>query len=213
MKAIEIIAQVWDPLMDELPSNSDSLYHRVRDSFEFRKEYISKFGYMLLTKEVQSEMVQKFNELDVDSFIELGAGTGSLTKVLIDAGLSGVGYTLPIPENEHHWGFEAKGSLYNYCVQKKILELGDMRDLINITVPKMVISSWVPYEEGQEVLDFFNTNGYPEYYTVVGEGYGGCTASDDFHQWLEKNYTRIDSIASYESFIGIYDRIEIYKKK
>ena len=213
-EAKKFLESIYDPLLNELPSMYDSKFQRMIESFSLRKLYISRYGYVPLSKEVIQEMTNKFHEIDVDEFLELQAGTGFMTKVLIDYGFVGTGITLKIPEDPHanHWGLK-QHAMYHHCVDNDILVLADIRETDIDPLPKMVISSWIPYEHGEEVLEFFEKNGLPEYYTLIGEGRGGCTANDEFHEWLENNYTEIESIGSYKSFSGIYDSILIYKRR
>ncbi len=213
-EAEEIIDQIWSPLMDKVPSMQTSGFKKVQKSFSCRRAYISKFGYVLLSAEVLEELSSEFKKRNINSFIELGAGTGFLTKVLVDRGHPGIGYTLPIPSEpkENHWGLN-HSEIYKFCLDNELIELGDIQNLENISIPDVIISAWVPYGGGQEVQHFFDANGYPEWYIVIGEGSGGCTANDEWHDWLDSNYQFDSAVSSYQSFNGIYDTIEFYKKK
>lgn len=217
-EAAQAVSDAWPPLMDILPSVNDPTFDKVIIDFTARQEYIKQFGFVAISKELVEEMVKKFSELDVDRFVELQAGTGFLCKVLIDAGLKGIGYSLPVVSPEeaketgaHCWGL-TESPMYKFCVKEGILELVDIRDL-RIFVPKMVISSWVPLGGGEEVIEFFDNNGYPEYYTVIGEGWGGCTAGDTYHEWLTENYESVEYIGAHKPFEFIRDDILIYKLK
>jgi hypothetical protein len=45
-----------------------------------------------------------------------------------------------------------------------------------------------------------------------GEGHGGCTADDDFHEVLEKKWEQFEEI-NIPQWYGIYDYLMIYKRK
>lgn len=54
----------------------------------------------------------------------------------------------------------------------------------------------------------------------IGEGYGGCTADDNFHEYLESNFEEIEHDKGIqrwpglhiEQWYGIHDYVSIYKK-
>jgi len=210
-----LVDKLWDPLMNNLPSKNDTGFDSVRFSYYARKNYIGKFGFALLTKEVIDEIEEIFNKLNIKEFLEIEAGTGFLTKVLNDRGFAGKACSLPIPEDaggaKKHWGLTAN-KMYRYCIETDTLRLKDIREL-NTKIPKIVISSWIPYRGGEEVIEFFELNSFPEYYMVIGEGWGGCTASDEFHEWLDENFEEVKTVNSYKSFNAIWDKIEIYKRR
>ena len=214
--AKKVILGSWDNLMNKIPSKFSKEFDRISTSFSCRQEYISMFGYVLLTKEVLQDIKHFTKAHGIKKFIELGSGTGFLTKTLVDIGLDGIGYSLEIPKvkknKKNAWGLEP-APIYDFCLQEGLLKIGDMKEIINNNIPDMIISSWIPYGGGQEVQEFFNNNGYPEYYIVIGEGYGGCTANDEYHDWLENNYEVKDTVESYVSFDGLYDSIKIHKIK
>jgi len=213
-EANNFIGKLYDPLLNQLPSKNSAEFRKMINSFGLRQKYISKFGYIALTKELMEEIVSKFHELKIDKFLELEAGSGFFTKVLTDYGFIGTGITLDIPEdpNANHWGLQ-KTEIYDYCLNNNILVLSDIRKIEVNPLPEMVITSWIPYGGGQEVISFFEKNGLPNYYTIIGEGRNGCTASDNFFDWVDDNFECIHNILSYESFMGINDQVLIYKRR
>ena len=48
------------------------------------------------------------------------------------------------------------------------------------------------------------------YVIYIGEGYGGCTADDDFHETLEKDWKLIEKYRLLQ-WSGIHDNLEVYK--
>ena len=210
-KALKLVDSLWDPLMDNLPSKTNEDFQKVKVGWYTRKIYIAKFGYVLLTREIVDEIEEIFDDLNIKEFVEIQAGTGFLTKVLNDRGFAGKAYSLPIPKAKRHWGLTVS-KMYSHCVETDILRLIDIRDL-RVKIPKMVISSWIPYKGGKEVIEFFESNSLPEYYMIIGEGYGGCTASAEFHGWLDKNYKEFELVRNYERFLAIHDNIIIYKRR
>jgi hypothetical protein len=211
-KIREVIESIYDPLLNELPSMFGRTFSRILGSFTARKVYIKKYGFTALTKEFLAEIEEEFSKRGIQEFLELQAGTGFFTKVLNDYGFVGKGITLEIPANDHHWGL-SRSPIYKHCVQNNLLVFRNIEDIQNETIPELVISSWIPYERGEEVINFFNNNSLPEYYLVIGEGFGGCTANDNFHEWLDDVFERVHVFETYKSFSGIHDSVILYKKK
>jgi hypothetical protein len=194
--------------MNELPCEAH--FGDYLESFEMRREYIKDFGYIYLTEVFMKEMVKVCEKYNLTNFIELGAGTGSFTKVLNDYGIKGKGLTLSLNNKDDNWGM-SPSPIYDYCLDNALLILDDMRES-NIKLPELVISSWIPYRGGDEVQAFFANNDLPEYYLVIGEGYGGCTASDNFFDFLDENFKEIYTFEKYKSFPAIYDQAILYKR-
>jgi hypothetical protein len=68
---------------------------------------------------------------------------------------------------------------------------------------------WPPYEEpmAADTLDTYTGD------TViyVGEGHGGCTADDQFHQMLDRHWTLVDNLHIPQWF-GLHDRLTIWER-
>ncbi len=201
----------YDKLMSKLPSSTNDDFIELLNSFMQRSGYIEKFGFVPLTDEFLGELISKFKKLRVKNFLELGAGTGFLTKVLNDYGLPGIGISLEIPEAKHHWGL-SPSPIYNYCIENNLLQLGDMTE-IQVEVPDLVVSSWVPLGGGHEVMEFMQKNGYPEWYLLIGEGEGGCTGSETFNSFVEDNFDCVYRFSTYRSFAGIHDKALLYCRR
>jgi len=221
----DLVGKLYDPLLDKLPENTTPAFQKMINNWHARFSYIGKFGFVPLTKNVITEIVDICTDLKINNFIEIEAGTGFLTKCLNDTKkIQGKGYSLAIPEEatpskstdgikkpKNHWGLQAN-KIYRHNVENNLLELIDIRDL-KIKIPEMVISSWIPLNGGEEVIEFFENNSLPDYYMVIGEGCGGCTANDNFHNWLSDYYVEHKVVNSYTPFTGIYDSIIIFRRR
>jgi hypothetical protein len=51
-----------------------------------------------------------------------------------------------------------------------------------------------------------------DHLVYVGEGYGGCTADDNFHKELNENWDEVQLIALPQWF-GLHDYLSIHKRK
>jgi len=204
------IHNMYGDILEILPSKKEASFLQLIGSFTLRQTYISTFGYIAITEEMIKEIQIKFKKLGIQEFLELEAGTGFLTKVLNDSGFKGVGLSLEIPKDKHHWGLKPS-PIYEYCLEKNLLILGDITKQ-KMNIPELVLVSWIPPDGGEEVIQFFKNNKTPSYFAVIGED-GGCTDSAKFREWLDNEFRCIDEIEEYQSFYGIYDRFKIYEKR
>lgn len=51
-----------------------------------------------------------------------------------------------------------------------------------------------------------------KYFIYIGEGPGGCTGDDSFHEYLNKNFNEIDCY-KITQWYGIHDRLFFYERK
>jgi len=198
--------------LKRLPSTLFMNFQKIKGSFDGRRDYISHVGFPLLSYEFQFELQAQFKDLGIKTFVEIEAGTGALTTMLNNSEVTGRGYTLDPDSCEHNWGMK-KSPVFEYAREQGWLEFADIRKLKLQEAPDIIVASWIPYEGGEEVLEFFDNNPESDYFMVIGEGYGGCTANDKFHDWLEDNFKHIWTSRHYQSFYAIHDSVEIYRRK
>ncbi len=196
----------------DLPSHTELNFSTIRSSYVGRKQYIARMGFPLISKEFALEIKEEFESRGIKSFVEIEAGNGALTILLNQMNLSGVGYTLDPDSGEHNWGMK-KTEIFNWARSQSLLKFKDIRELQLPETPDMIMASWIPYEGGDEVIEFFDNNSTSEYFLVIGEGWGGCTANDNFHEWLDNNFVEIWQSREYKSFYAIYDSVILYKRK
>ncbi len=199
--------------LKSLPSIEDEDISILKHRYYGRREYIKHLGYTLLTKEFASELQEIFKDLNINSFVEIEAGAGALSVLLNNVGLTGKGYTLDPESGEDNWGM-GQGEIFQHARSSGMLEFADIRELELQHKPDIVVASWIPYMGGDEVIEFFKLQDeVPEYFLVIGEGYSGCTASDEFHDWLEDTFEEVWESETHTSFSTIHDSVKIFKKK
>lgn len=203
--------------INSLPSRDNPVYKQLRNSFSARRQYIPEHGFMLLNKEFAYELKKILRlHLTRGEFLELEAGTGIFTLLLNNLGFKGVGVTLPITEDGKHWGFKHDGKFYQMALKEhnKVLFLSNIEDYMPERVPELIIMNWVPYEKGDEIIDFFEKlHEYPRYVISTDEGEGGCVANDNYFRWLHQNYTSCHYFENYDSFWGIHDNVYLYGRR
>jgi hypothetical protein len=120
------------------------------------------------------------------------------------------------PEGDgKHWGFNIHNKFCQYSAAADLLEFKDIRDLKIDDNVDLIVASWIPYEGGDEVIEFFenNSENIPEYFLLIGEGEGGCTANDKFFGWLGSNFEEKYTFKQFVSFSAIYDSCILYKRR
>jgi len=184
-------------------------------SYTFRSDFYTKnFGFALLTKKVLREISDVFEKYNLISFVEIYAGTGYLSRLLNEKiGCVGTGYTLDL-NPVVNYGFDKNSAMISDNLNKNYLAFKAFEDLspseLNVDV---LIASWIPYDcnQGQSFKKMQDL--LPKHFLLIGEGYGGCTADDEFFDWLDEVYEEEYVFKSYIPFDGIYDDIILYKKK
>ncbi len=204
-----------DLALDKLPSNKDQTFKVIKESYLGRRAYVEHLGFPLLSKEFAYELKEAFEARDINTFVEIEAGSGALTTLMNNLNFRGVGYTLDPAEIKHNWGMKTS-PISEHALQQGNLKYQDIRtlEISPDEVPDVIVASWIPYEGGDEVIEFFEIQEQvSEYFLIIGEGYGGCTASDEFHDWLDQNYNDIWSSSEYKPFESIWDSVILYQRK
>jgi hypothetical protein len=198
--------------LKQLPANHEIL--SVTDNMGgvlARREYIKLIGFPLLTRDFRAELTDVLTDKGIKSFVEIEAGNAPISILLDQEGFHGKAYTLDPDGMKHHWGIE-KSPVFEYAHNKGLLEFADIRELTLKEIPDLVVVSWIPYRGGEEVIKFFNNQSrLPEYFMVIGEGEGGCTASAKFFDWLNDTYEEDYRFEDFVSFDAIYDNCVLYK--
>ena len=141
--------------------------------------------------------------------VEVGAGSGYWTKLLRERGARVVPYDKdPYP-------------LFNPWIAQSYVAIskgGAHQALRHGREDWTLFLCWPPYERkavepkqrhmAEECLGLHRG----EYVAYVGEGWGGCTASDGFYEILEDRYDLIEEVAI-PQWYGLHDQLFIYQRK
>jgi hypothetical protein len=212
----EIVDGVFSEITPEkLPSRFSKDFDRLMNSFVLRKVYTTTIGFALLSQEFANELHNILFQYGIRTFVELEAGNGSLTILLNNIIFDGKGYTLKPCGGGKHWGFNPDNKFCQQALKNNMLEFKDIRNVKIDNNIDLIVASWIPYQEGEEVIEFFknNSKNIPEYFLLIGEDEGGCTAGDEFFEWLCDNFDRAYTFKQYMSFNAIYDECILYKRK
>lgn len=130
--------------------------------------------------------------------LEVGAGDGYWARCVRDYLDDTEQYvaTEPKPRAKHVWDIP----IIKQDAVDAIEEFGDGRTLF---------ICWPPYDDpmASDALDVYQGD------TVIyiGEGRGGCTATDGFHKQLH-NWWRLEETVAIPTYLGLHDRLEVWHR-
>lgn len=136
--------------------------------------------------------------------IEIGAGSGYWASLISQAG--GVIFCYDDgsrQDDQGQWIYE--GQQYHTVNRgnQDVLANGQYDD-------HALMLCWPEYGSSDAHDALCNYRGQTVIY--IGEGYGGCTGDDAFHEALEHDFELTNSVAI-PRYWGIRDRLEIYRRK
>ena len=127
--------------------------------------------------------------------VEVGAGGGYWASLLQQAGATVRALDSGRLKTDAQWFPVEKGG------PETLKEFGDGWSLF---------LCWPPYDDRMGVDCLRNFRGTRLAY--VGEGSGGCTGDDDFHDYLDDHFNCVDVVYN-PHWEGIHDSLRIYVKK
>lgn len=155
-------------------------------SYKFRDKYVKKYTWAIPTWEAVKK-ISSYSPL-----VEIGAGSGYWASLIQDAG----GVCVP---------FDVDPWKHTFC---NVLEEGP-EVLVNFPQYTLFLC-WPPYDASMaaDCLKYYCGN------TVIyiGEGNGGCTGDDLFHEKLEAKYKKVDWF-EVPQFYGLHDKGEIWLRR
>ena len=185
-------------------------YYETRE--EFRWNFIEKYGFSIIDNDFVIELVDKLMDNHIQTFTEVYAGNGTLTRVLLENGFDGVGYTLPVKDDIEGYGFVEDNPVRKQLLKDKKLIYKDISALDKID-SDLLVMSWVPLDGGSEIVELSSKGELPEYVLLIGYVNDVVTGSFDFHDWLDETYETIHEFGSFKSFIGVQDTARLMKRR
>jgi hypothetical protein len=172
--------------------------------FEYRGKIIKEQGFALLT----NEWIDKFSKwIGNKKCLEIMSGSGALTKTLRDRNID-----IIATDNFSWHGYNSWNDNKNYWTE--IEDLDCIEAIEKYKDRDVVIMSWAYMDDNAYkcLLKMREVN--PDMtMVVIGEGWGGCTASENFFDNIaevdDKEMYDIDLI--YPRWNGIYDHIQLVK--
>lgn len=183
--------------VSKLMSSNFRLYEYNHGSFrnyEVRNTFINKFGFCILTDEI-AKTVATYGPL-----IEIGAGSGYWAHEIRCAGGD------IIATDPGTGSYAGNGGWKNPWIE--IERIGGV-EAVTKYPERNLLTVWPDYSGAwaYETLCAFKGS------TVLYAGENrGCTADDDFHDFLEKHFEEIEVI-NVPQFNGIHDYLGIWRRR
>lgn len=174
-----------------------------------RNRCCREFAWAIPTEEVIRAIVE------LGPVVEIGAGRGYWAWCIEQLGGDVVAYDSRPAWHPQAW--DDNGWLRGRMEEKKeefsthqwfpVLEGGPEK--VTEWPDRTLLLCWPPYSNDM-ASDCLKPR--PKRVVYVGEGYGGCTGDDEFHETLDNSYVGIDAhiIPQWD---GIHDSVEIYELK
>ena len=171
------------------PINFKSNYN-----FSPRDEVVSRGMWALINKVWTKDLAEWIGDRKC---LEIMAGHGWLAKALEEHGVD------IIATDDYSWIGYRHIKRRPFDLVKKM----DGRDAVKrYRRAEVLIVSWPPYNE-EEICDICKEWGPDKPIVYIGEGDGGCTATDTFHE----NFCLIEDVSPFQMqrWDGIHDHVEI----
>lgn len=173
-------------------------YERFVHRRHIRDEFIRRFGFAILT----GDAINRIS--GYGPFVEVGCGSGYWAYELRKAGID-------IIATDPATGKYALGKAFAHWETPWLaIERITGVEAVERYPERSLLTIWPDYDRPwpAETLRAFKGT------TVLygGEGPGGCTADDDFHDVLEERFVEAETIAI-PQFDSIHDRLEVWKRK
>lgn len=174
-----------------------ALYHK-------RRSCVQKYGFAIPTYEAIAAIDSCCVHPYADNIIEIGAGSGYWTYLLRQLNRRVRAFD-PAPGGTTR-------TPYSFWKAWTQIEEDDHTALSRLPEAKsaVLLMVWPDYDVDwpAQALEAFPGN----VLVYIGEGWGGCTGNERFHQILSKDWKPMDS-KSIPQWPGIHDHLEIYKRK
>jgi len=152
---------------DEYAKQRRNKFDFGADSYRTRLEFVRKYGWAVPNEEAL-KTIEAF--VGGDKVLEVGAGAGLWAKILSDMGIDIVATDI---FEEGGYGYTQEQAHYN------IENMNHLKSLECYSDRNVLMLCWPPYDNSMahEALMSFKGNKL----IYIGEGYGGCTGCDAFH--------------------------------
>lgn len=160
-----------------------------------RQRYVYKYAWAIPCKRAL-EVIAQYSPI-----VEVGAGSGYWASLLAQIGTDVVAYDISSTK-------QYKGS-YNHFHKHYFAVKKGSESAIKDHADRALFLCWPPYNDKMAFNTLKQYRGETVLY--VGEGKGGCTASDSFFNLLTKNFSEEESV-EIPVWFGIHDRLFVFKR-
>jgi SAM-dependent methyltransferase len=201
------LLRAWVEIYPEGAPFNSSLrrFHDDRDPLVFmddlirrnaaREENARRYAWAVPTDEALAAVARR------SPLVEVGAGTGYWAALLARLGVDVVAYDAAPPPAANHW--HAGASCW-FPVEQGGPEKVDLHP------DRALFLCWPPYDDPMAADALRRYAGQTVIF--VGEGGGGCTADEAFHDQLERDFAEVERVAL-PQWEGIHDCLSILVRK
>lgn len=175
-------------------TNRNGTTQDVVDRMEARRRLTLFYAWAVPTEEAVNTIAE------LSPILEVGAGKGYWAHLIAEAGADILAYDI-----EPGGRIFTVGPMY-FDVQKG----GVHKAMAKGRGQRTLFLCWPPYGDSMAVQALKIHKG--EYLAYIGEGNGGCTGDDEFHDLLEDRYEEVKWI-QIPQWYGVNDYLSIYQKK
>jgi hypothetical protein len=136
--------------------------------------------------------------------VEIGAGRGYWTALLQKMGADIVAYDLN-PPHTHQNAWHPKDGTPSYT---SVFVGGP--EVVRDHQDRNLFLCWPPYDDPMAYNCLYWYRG--KHVIYIGEGHGGCTGDDKFHNTLERDFELIMRV-EIPVWRGIHDSLEVWERK
>jgi hypothetical protein len=180
-----------NPYLEEWTASKWSQF----DRYKARRECIAKYGFAIPNEEAIQKLVA------LSPIVEMGAGIGYWASLISAAG----------GQIEAYDKFLGAANAYSFKHREPWfpVQAGEPK-LLTTHTARTLFLSWPCYEStfASECLAAFQG----QTVVYIGEGMGGCTANDAFHECLKSQWKEVDFVAI-PRWDGIHDWLTVYERQ
>lgn len=198
-------SEIWNPHLKELVDRLNAVAEAgdIRTPFNLRDELRQKYGFAILNRNAVEAI------LPYSPLLDAGAGTGYYAEMLRRCGAD----ILAVENQSTEFGF-----FYGDETVTEVLHPYNGTDVLDADavaeIPKHpernLFLCWPDCFSSfaSECLTAFQG----AYVVYIGEGDGGCTGDDAFHEMLESEFSEIKTV-DIPQWYGLHDYLSIYRRK
>lgn len=181
----------WASRRDDFRSLGDALIRR----HAARKTNAQRYAWAVPTDDALAAIARH------GPLVEIGAGTGYWAALLARRGVDVVAYDAAPPPAANHWH---PGAACWVAVEQGGPEKVDLHP------DRALFLCWPPYADPMAADALRRYAGRTVIY--VGEGGGGCTGDEAFHDQLERDFEEVELVAI-PQWEGVHDYLSIHARK
>lgn len=167
------------------------------NEYRLREEFVQKFGFCIITDEILSTL-SKYGPL-----LEVGCGSGYLAYELKKRSVN-------VRATDPGTGKYFDPSIDLWSTPWTEIERITGVDAVKKYSDRNLLTSWPDYDREWPTETLKEFKG--QFVCYIGEGYGGCTGSDEFHELLGKGFKKVENVFP-PTFNGIHDYLTVFKRK